>query len=136
MRKLILAIFFGLGFAASAQAIDSSGAVSVGEVTIHNNNCSPWLQDHVRVHFWGQASTNEACTDTWVSLKHGETKTFQLRREFTDSSSDGKTVIHTRCKYFHEAEGTTGGKQDLYGDEVASVTCKNDWAGVCQCTKD
>ena len=66
--------------------------------------------------------------DDWWTIDKGSSRTITL-------AAKGINTTQT-CPYAHEAEGTVGGKQDVYGDENSSVTCRKDWAGVCQCTKD
>ncbi len=131
MQRLLLAFLFVFSVAATAHA---------GSLTIHNNNCSPWLKDHVRVHVYGGNPPGDqypgTCTDTWVSLKHGETKTISLTGRLEYFSQADNVSYAYDCKYTHEAEGTVMGDSDIDGREDSHVTCKNDWAGVCQCKKD
>ena len=71
----------------------------------------------------------EGCTDTKVTVRQGQSKSIELVELHDDGSG--------RCgKYNHEAMGTVGGKYDVKGREDSSVTCRKDWLGVCQCTKD
>jgi hypothetical protein len=106
--------------AASAQA---------GQVTIHNDNCAPLFQSSVQVHVYdatdrdSQGNSRGNCTDIWKDVSKGSNATLQLL--------EGNT-----CTYAHEAEGTVGGSRDVSGSVSSSVTCSNDWLGVCQCTKD
>ncbi len=135
MARVFLLAAFSLSMTVSAHAIDSSGAVVLNSVTIHNNNCSPWGSDHVRVNVYDPLDDRnwlEKCTSTTISLKHGATTTLTLNASITSPEGDSTKA----CVYRHEAEGTVGGSRDVHGDAVSHVTCKNDWAGVCQCKKD
>jgi hypothetical protein len=123
--------------AASAQA---------GQVTIHNDNCAALFTSHVDVHVWAPDESDENCQDPDVSSLECSRNYQQHCTEVNYRISKGSSRLLNlavigyngtqMCAYVHEAAGTVGGSKDVYGDETSSVTCKNDWFGVCQCTKD
>lgn len=105
-------------------------ATQAGTLTIYNKNCTKtknWRtvkRVTVRVH---TGNTKDGCTNTKVTVHQNHSKTVELI-EKNDEGGD--------CKYGHEAMGTVYGKFKVRGDKNSSVTCKRDWAKVCQCTKD
>ena len=107
-----------------------------GSVTIYNENCTKQSHGkrvkHVKVHVFGQKG--KSCTDTHVTVHQGESETVQLKAQYRGSGVESNTLYP--CKYKHEAQGTVGGKRHVLGSEHSTVTCKRDWARVCQCTKD
>ncbi len=141
MQKFIVGLAFSLGLTTPAHAIDASGAEVLTFVNVHNTNCSPWGQDHVVVNIWdpdqpGSITEPNQCTHTKVALKHNETKTVLLKGRVEGTVPDGGAHYSHNCVYKHEADGTAGGARDVHGDQQSGVTCRNDWIGVCQCTKD
>ena len=102
-----------------------------GTLTIYNKNCTKRAgfikKQRVTVHVFSKNS-DDGCTNEWVVVHRGHTETIEL----VPDSGYGQRCGH----YMHEAKGTVGGKYDVHGDETASITCKRDWAWVCQCTKD
>ena len=102
-----------------------------GTVTIYNENCtktynfSTKKRVRVRVH-------SPHCTDKKVSVRQGHSETVVVQEKY-------KTRVGGwfNCEgYRHEAMGTKWGKPDAPPDGDTHVTCKKDWLGVCQCTKD
>ena len=131
MTKCMNLIHLGL---ASALMIATPMAAHAGSVIIANENCKslkfdPWpkIIRRVTVHVFDYP---DACTDTNVTIGEGDVKVVQLAETH---EVDGKTY---NCMYYHEAKGTAGGVDDVKGSAISSVTCKEDWADVCQCTKD
>ena len=107
-------------------------AAHAGTLTIYNENCThlKGLKRKKSVTVTVKAGiTNGGCTYTKVKVKTGQSKTISL----TERDRQGDI-----CKYRHNAKGTgiTDPPKDVKGDEVSSVTCKRDWARVCQCRKD
>lgn len=105
-----------------------------GTLTIFNKDChtlkfDPWpkVVQRITVHVYDHPS---ACTKKHVSVKVGHYETVSL---VAKHEVNGELY---KCNYFHEAMGTAGGKDDVYGGGHSSVTCKQDWADVCQCTED
>ena len=106
-------------------------AVHAGSMTIYNENCTKFtgLKTRKRVTVLIDSSkNNEGCTDTYVTVSKHKSKTVELAANGIDGDSCGK--------YSHEARGTAFGKYDAPGNKHTRVTCKKDWADVCQCTKD
>ena len=107
-----------------------------GAVTVYNKDCrtvlfKPWpvTRSRVDVHIW---NFTEGCSDGWMRIAIGESKTMEVKEHYGNSEDN-------RCLYYHEAAGTSSvlhGRQDVYGDENASVTCKENLAKVCICKKD
>ena len=128
MSKGINLIVLGL---VSALLITTTMPMSAqaGTLTIYNENCTH-LKGLVRKKFttvYVDASEAHGCTDTKVQVKTGQSKTIEL----VARNKNGET-----CKYNHNAEGVVGGKYDIKAEDFSSVTCKRDWARVCQCKKD
>ena len=102
-----------------------------GSMSIYNKNCTQVenfvKKKQVTVHVYSSLGYT-GCTNEWVVVHRGHTETIEL----VPDSGYGQRCGH----YMHEAKGTVGGKYDVHGDETASITCKRDWAWVCQCTKD
>ena len=100
-----------------------------GAVTIKNNNCTKLGSNSVKVHLW---STTSGCGNKWVTIGKGSSVNVGIQSYVINTFGD-ELKNHT-CFYKHEAEGTTGGKQNLNGSSTYNtVTCNKDWAGVCQC---
>ena len=103
--------------------------VQAGTLTIYNKDCThgkgfkkkKWVSVHV------YDKKNKECTDTYVHVNENNSKTVSLIEETNNDTS---------CYYKHEAKGTIIGSRDIPGYLNSSVTCKKDWANVCQCTKD
>lgn len=109
-------------------------AAHAGSVTINNHDCKslkfdPWptIIKRVTVHVYDYP---DECTDTRVTVGIGDWKTVTLAESHTINGE-----IYD-CNYYHEAEGTAGGIDDVNGSSHSSVTCREDWFDVCQCTKD
>lgn len=116
----------------------SSDFLYSGTLTIHNKNCAAIGTQHVKVHVFVPmmdiaSAEVQPCTHTWVTVDKHSSKSLTLMEVDYDVDPPGTVICDN---YFHEAGGTTGGKKDVDGREDSSVTCKNDWARVCQCTKD
>lgn len=103
-----------------------------GTLTIYNDNCTTlqglqtknWVKVHVD-------TIQPGGTNTWVKVDKGESKTIGLIEEYWFY---GNWYTYY---YVHEAQGTTGGDNDVSGKEDSSVTCrKGSWFGICQCLKD
>ena len=125
--------FFGL-FSALVIAATMPAVALAGTLTIHNKDCRtltfhPWpkVNHRVTVHVYDHPS---ACTKEHVTVGKGHYKSVSL---VPKHEIDGELY---KCNYFHEAMGTAGGNDDVYGGVDSSVTCEEDWADVCQCTKD
>ena len=112
-------------------AITVPMTAQAGTLTIYNQNCTKTYKGkivkRITVHVF---NGDTHCTRKKVTVHQHESVTVMLR-EVPTNYEDG------HCgKYAHEAMGTAGGKHDVHADEDSSVTCKRDWAHVCQCTKD
>ena len=103
-----------------------------GTLTIYNDNCTTlkglkkknWVKVHVD-------TIQPGGTNVWVKVRKGESETIWLIEEYEFL---GNTYTYY---YVHEAQGTTGGDNDVSGREHSSVTCrKGSWFGICQCLKD
>lgn len=108
-----------------------------GQVTVKNENCTKlvWFKTKKRVKVQVYNPSDVMCNQwesSWHHIPQGHSVTIPLVG-WIDGPAGTRPYY---CTYAHEAEGTTGGKEDVHGNEVSSVTCKKDWAGVCQCTKD
>ena len=115
---------------------------NAGTLTIYNENCTHLKgfkrKKSVTVHVFAQ---DDCDTNTKVTVRQGSSKTITLDDYYNEKdhmSKDGKIVKGdpTTCKYAYEARGTVSFTRDVRGDRDSSVTCKRDWARVCQCTKD
>lgn len=132
-RMNLIAGLFVMTLMMTAVAPKTAHAVYTkeGTLTIYNHNCSKWkgfkLYKRVTVHVFNNKA---GCTETTVTLGHKQSQTIKLT-PFYFHKGEKKD-----CKYKHEANGTVAGKKDIYGGAHSSVTCKKDWADVCQCTKD
>lgn len=103
-----------------------------GTLTIYNDNCKTTVglfktRNWVKVHV---DTIQAGGTDTWVKVPKSESRTVSLIEKYT---AFGNTYTYY---YVHEAQGTTGGDNDVKGTEDSRVTCRTDWIGVCQCLKD
>ena len=130
MSKRINSTLLGI-LSALIIAVTLPMTAHAGSLSIYNKNCTQVenfvTKKHVTVHVYSSWDYT-GCTREWVVVPRGHTKTIEL----VPDSGYGQ-----RCgNYAHEAKGTVGGHYNVHGDEVASVTCKRDWAWVCQCTKD
>lgn len=101
-----------------------------GTVTIYNKNCHKLkgfkYYKRVTVNIFNKF---KGCTGYRVTVKQGRSKVVYLR--------ELSTVDNGPCSsYAHEANGTVGGHYDAPADGHTHVTCKRDWADVCQCKKD
>ena len=99
-------------------------------MTIYNEDCrtvvfNPWPVAKGRVTVKIEAG-GETCTEKKVTVGKGKSKTVEVR---------ARGDLGFPCKYSHMAAGTVGGESN-YWLEDGSVTCKEDWFDVCQCTKD
>ena len=110
--------------------IATSMPAQAGTLTIFNKNCTKTYnfatKKRVKVRIYANGS--EGCTQKRVTVHQGRPKTIELMEQNIDGDDCGK--------YAHEAIGTVMGKYDAPADEDTHVTCKKDWAAVCQCTKD
>ena len=103
-----------------------------GTLTIYNKNCTKThnfaTKKRVKVHVYGKLESG--CTTREVTVRQGQSRTLDLVPTYKDNG------LKKDCFYFHEANGTVGGKQDVNGTRDSHVTCKKDWAHVCQCKLD
>lgn len=138
MNKRIKFIFYIL-MSVLMLAVVVPQATHAGTVSIYNKNCThtkglyrkKWVTVHVRGY--------QGCTNTKVQVRKGSTKVVNLiptSDKYVDEDGSVYYGPERTCKYKHEAKGTLGGKRRVSGKENSSVTCKRDWARVCQCTKD
>lgn len=106
-----------------------------GTLVIYNKNCTKvkGFKKHKRVTVHVYSSSSDSCTRTSVTIGQGEYKTVSLVPYWYDVSAPKKAKD---CKYYHQAYGTVGGENDVRGDEGATVSCRKDWLGVCQCRKN
>ena len=104
-------------------------AAHAGTLTIYNKNCTHLKGLKRKKSVTVKVTADVGCTNTKVKVKTGQSKTISL------TVRDKKGDI---CEYHHYAKGTGASwpPKDVMGDEVSSVTCKRDWARVCQCKKD
>ena len=114
-------------------AIATPVAAYAGTLTVYNDNCTKTVSrsttKRVTVNVSPQKGYRGAgCTDTYFTVSQGNSKTIELEERSADERYP--------CKYAHEARGTALGKHDVRGDSDSTVTCRKDWASVCQCTKD
>lgn len=102
-----------------------------GTLTIYNKNCTKRAgfikKQRVTVHVFSKNS-DDGCTNEWVTVHKGESETIEILAK----DKNGKNC----SKYTHEATGTVFNDYDISGFRNSSVTCKKDWAKICQCTKD
>ena len=109
--------------------------IQAGTLTIHNKSCVKLKGldsvSRVTVHVHGQYGCK---TNRYVTVNEGHSKTITLDEHFNDLDIGDGTV--SECKYSHEAKGTARGEQDVLGTDDSYVTCREGWAGSCQCTKD
>ena len=100
------------------------------KMTIYNKDCrtvvfKPWPVAKGRVTVKIEAG-GETCTEAKVTVGKDSSETIEVK---------ARGDLGFPCKYSHEAMGTAGGEAN-YWLEDGSVTCKEDWFDVCQCTKD
>lgn len=132
MIKQTKAIFCILATSLILATIAAPAPVQAGTMTIYNKNCTHTKgfkrKNWVTVYVYGPRK----CTNKTLRINKGQSKTIELKEEYLSSGAEK----YFPCRYNHEAKGTAFGKNDVYGDKHSSVTCKRDWARVCQCTKD
>ena len=108
-----------------------------GSVTIYNVDCTKTYKGkkvkRVTVHVRGRRGSN--CTEEYLTIHQGESRTIQLQAKYRPSGSNGSGV-HV-CVYKHQASGTTNGTFEIKGTEHSEVYCKkaNGFFHTCQCHK-
>lgn len=131
--KLVACVFISV----LTVAVIVPTTAQAGTLTIYNKNCTKTINfkkyNRVTVHVYQKDHTDEGCTNTHVTVNKKSSKTIELVPYYY---KNGQWQDPRNCKYKHEAHGTVAGKEDVHGNENASVTCKKDRIGVCQCTKD
>ena len=102
-----------------------------GTMTIYNKNCTKTYnfatKQRVTVKIKSKNSY-KGCTKKKVTIHKGQSRTIELAETGLAGDYCGK--------YSHQAIGTSRGKRDVSPYQDSHVTCKRDWARVCQCTKD
>ena len=130
MNKRMKLTTFGL-VPALLIAMAAPLTVQAGTLTIYNDNCTKTAnfatKKRVKVDIDGREA-NKGCTDVTVTVHQGHSRVIHLETKGNDDGPCGK--------YRHEARGVAFGKFDVWGSDDSHVTCKRDWARVCQCTKD
>ncbi len=114
-------------------------AAHAGSVTFYNKNCSKYsgfrVVKQVAVVIKGDA---HGCSDIEVNVQQGAFKTVRLLPATTVNNTpyDPTTDSPRECRYSWEVSPRFTVRSELRGREDYAMTCKKDWAGVCQCTKD
>ena len=120
--------------------VDQNGRKLAGGIQIKNEDCGGGKNPKVKVHVFDP--DKGGCSDTWVTVNKGATEIkrnlYSYNSKFGSPYEDLKSA---HCLYAHEAEGTVGGNADVDGRLNSNyannrVTCRADWAGVCQCIND
>jgi hypothetical protein len=125
--------------------------LTAGDITIKNENCvwqglSQTNQANFHVFqtkpepsrdFRGSfAQLSDRCTEVWRTIRAGSAVTVPVE-QFFDNESDLQTGVKVGpamdCFYSVQAEGVIGGDQHVRGTKGQKITCRLDWAGVCQC---
>ena len=106
-------------------------AARAGTMTIYNKNCTKTANFATKQRVTVIISSKkdgEGCTSGRVTVHRGHSRVVPIAATDKDGNECGK--------YRHEAHLTILGEYDVSEHGDSHVTCKKDWLGVCQCTKD
>ena len=130
VRVIVAALFVVAVAPATAHA---------GSVTFYNKNCSKYsgfgVVKQATVVIKGDAY---GCSDIELNVQQGTFKTVRLlpTTPANNAPYDPTAGSPRECRYSWEVSPRFTVRSEMRGREDYAMTCKKDWTGVCQCSKD